>query len=160
MQTNSKKNMIMWVVVVLVVVGGLVFISIKNKNTNSEANKQTTMENTNIQGVKVTVVQEGTGDVAKAGDNVSMNYTGRLTDGTVFDSNVDPKFKHVEPFMFALGAGQVIKGWDVGVEGMKVGEKRTLEIAPEFGYGANGVGGVIPGNATLIFDVELVAIKK
>lgn len=99
-------------------------------------------------------------EVAKVGDTVSMNYTGRLENGTVFDSNVDPKFKHVEPFVFNLGAGQVIAGWDKGIVGMKVGEKKTLTIAPADGYGANGVPGVIPPNATLIFDVELLAIKK
>ncbi|MBP7006983.1 MAG: FKBP-type peptidyl-prolyl cis-trans isomerase [Candidatus Pacebacteria bacterium] len=96
--------------------------------------------------------------VAKAGDKVSMNYTGRLEDGTVFDSNVDPKFNHVEPFVFKLGAGQVIAGWDKGIVGMKVGEKKTLEIEPADGYGATGVPGVIPANAKLIFDVELVGI--
>ena len=100
------------------------------------------------------------GEVAKTGDTVSMNYTGRLEDGTIFDSNVDPKFQHVEPFVFTLGAGQVIPGWDKGIVGMKVGEKKTLVIPPEDAYGAAGAGGVIPPNATLIFDVELLAIKK
>lgn len=100
------------------------------------------------------------GEVAKSGDVVSMNYTGRLVDGTVFDSNVDPKFKHVEPFVFTLGAGQVISGWDKGIVGMKVGEKKTLVISPEDAYGATGAGGVIPPNATLTFDVELVSINK
>ncbi len=96
--------------------------------------------------------------IAKNGDTLSMNYTGRLTDGTVFDSNVDPKFGHVQPFEFILGAGQVIKGWDEGLVGMKIGEKKTLTILPEKGYGARGQGS-IPPNATLIFEVELVAIK-
>ena len=100
-----------------------------------------------------------TGEVAKTGDTVSMNYTGRLENGTVFDSNVDPKFQHVEPFVFTLGAGQVIAGWDKGIVGMKVGEKKTLTIPPEDGYGASGQG-PIPSNATLIFDVELLEIKK
>ena len=77
-----------------------------------------------------------------------------------FDSNVDPKFGHVQPFVFTIDAGMVIKGWDVGVAGMKVGEKRNLLITPEFGYGATGAGNIIPPNATLSFDVELVAIKK
>ncbi|MEK7588841.1 MAG: FKBP-type peptidyl-prolyl cis-trans isomerase [Patescibacteria group bacterium] len=157
MQTDNNKNMILWVAIVFLVIGGLVFLSINNKN-NSLENNQTNMEN-KAEGVKITVIQEGNGKVAKIGDNVSMNYTGRLEDGTVFDSNVDPKFNHVDPFVFTLGEGQVIKGWDVGVEGMKEGEKRTLVVAPEFGYGANGVGGVIPGNATLVFDVELVEVK-
>jgi FKBP-type peptidyl-prolyl cis-trans isomerase len=95
---------------------------------------------------------------AQAGDKVSMNYTGRLTDGTVFDSNTDPKFGHVEPFEFTLGAGQVIKGWDQGIAGMKVGEKKHLSIPPELGYGAQGYPPVIPPNATLEFDVELLSV--
>lgn len=96
--------------------------------------------------------------IAKKGDTLVMNYTGRLTDGTVFDSNVDPKFKHVQPFEFTLGAGQVIAGWDEGLLGMKVGEKKTLTIPPEKGYGSRAVS-TIPANSTLIFDVELVGIK-
>ncbi len=96
--------------------------------------------------------------IAKNGDILVMNYTGRLTDGTVFDSNVDPKFSHVQPFEFTLGAGQVIAGWDEGLLGMKVGEKKTLTIAPEKAYGNRAIGS-IPANSTLIFDVELVAIK-
>jgi FKBP-type peptidyl-prolyl cis-trans isomerase len=96
--------------------------------------------------------------IAKNGDLLVMNYTGRLTNGTVFDSNVDPKFNHVQPFEFTLGAGQVIAGWDEGLVGMKVGEKKTLTIAPEKAYGDRAMG-PIPANSTLIFDVELVAIK-
>jgi FKBP-type peptidyl-prolyl cis-trans isomerase len=95
---------------------------------------------------------------AKNGDSLVMNYTGRLTDGTVFDSNVDPAFRHVQPFEFTLGRGMVIAGWDEGLVGMKVGEKKTLTIPPEKGYGSRGQG-PIPPNATLIFDVELVGIK-
>lgn len=100
------------------------------------------------------------GDVAKSGDKVSMNYTGKLENGTVFDSNIDPKFQHVEPFEFNLGAGQVIAGWDKGIVGMKVGEKKTLTIPPADAYGAGGIPGVIPPNSTLIFDVELLSINK
>ena len=96
--------------------------------------------------------------ISKSGDVLRMNYTGRLTDGTVFDSNVDPKFNHVEPFKFILGAGQVITGWDEGLVGMKVGEKRTLTIPPEKGYGDRAVSS-IPANSTLIFDVELLGIE-
>ena len=100
----------------------------------------------------------GTGREAEAGFNVSVHYTGWLYDekadghkGAKFDSSVDRK----QPFDFALGAGQVIQGWDEGFAGMKIGGKRTLIIPPEMGYGARGAGGVIPPNATLIFDVEL-----
>ncbi len=96
----------------------------------------------------------GTGPEAKAGDNVSVHYTGTLTDGTKFDSSVD----RGQPFSFPLGKGRVIRGWDVGVAGMKVGGKRKLIIPPDEGYGAGGAGGVIPPNATLVFEVELLKI--
>ena len=95
---------------------------------------------------------------AEAGDILSMNYTGRLEDGTVFDSNVDPAFGHAEPFEFTLGAGRVIAGWDEGLVGMKVGEKKTLTIPPEKGYGDRDMG-KIPPNSTLIFEVELLEIN-
>ena len=98
----------------------------------------------------------GTGATAVAGSQVSVHYTGWLSSGEKFDSSVD----RGEPFLFPLGAGQVIKGWDEGVAGMKVGGKRQLRIPPELGYGAHGAGGVIPPNATLIFDVELLQVSK
>jgi len=150
---ENKKKMVVWILVVLLVVGALVFITIK-KGNNNLGNTQ------KVEGVDVTILSEGSGEEAKIGDSVSMNYTGTLEDGTAFDSNVDPKFNHVSPFLFNLGAGQVIKGWDIGVVGMKVGEKRRLTINPEFAYGEAGVGSIIPPNAKLIFDVELVAIVK
>ena len=91
---------------------------------------------------------------AKVGDTVLVHYTGKLEDGTVFDSSVERGV----PFSFTLGENRVIAGWEQGILGMKVGEKKTLNIPPELGYGAMGVPGVIPANATLIFDVELVDI--
>ncbi len=106
-------------------------------------------------GLKYWDVKVGTGATAVAGKTVKVHYTGWLTNGKKFDSSVDRK----EPFDFKLGAGQVIKGWDEGVAGMKVGGKRRLEIPPSLGYGARGAGGVIPPNATLIFDVELLDVK-
>lgn len=99
--------------------------------------------------------QVGTGTQAQPGNTVSVHYTGWLTDGTKFDSSRDRN----QPFSFKLGGGQVIKGWDEGVAGMKVGGKRTLTIPPALGYGARGAGGVIPPNATLKFDVELLDVK-
>ena len=106
-------------------------------------------------GLKFIDEVEGTGATAKAGDQVSVHYTGKLKDGAKFDSSVDRN----KPFDFPLGAGRVIKGWDEGVAGMKVGGKRKLIIPPELGYGAAGAGGVIPPNAQLHFDVELLKIK-
>lgn len=161
MSINKKSGIVISILVVLIVIGFLVFITINKKHDSSLGENNINMENTqNVDGVKITILKEGTGDVvAKSGDMVAMGYTGMLADGTVFDSNLDPKFNHVEPFAFTLGAGQVIKGWDVGVAGMKVGEQRKLEIASDFAYGAEGVGDVIPPNASLTFIVELVAIK-
>jgi FKBP-type peptidyl-prolyl cis-trans isomerase len=97
----------------------------------------------------------GSGAEAVAGKTVSVHYTGKLTDGTKFDSSLD----RGDPFSFRLGAGQVIKGWDQGVAGMKVGGKRLLTIPPELGYGQRGFPGAIPPNSTLVFEVELLGVS-
>jgi FKBP-type peptidyl-prolyl cis-trans isomerase FkpA len=97
----------------------------------------------------------GSGDAAGAGQRVSVHYTGWLTNGNKFDSSKD----RGQPFMFSLGRGEVIRGWDEGVTGMKVGGKRKLTIPPDLGYGARGAGGVIPPNATLLFEVELLGVR-
>ena len=110
---------------------------------------------TTADGLQYWDLQKGTGAEAKAGSHVKVNYTGWLTNGTKFDSSLDRN----EPFTFVLGAGQVIRGWDEGVAGMRVGGKRQLRIPPQLGYGARGAGNVIPPNSTLIFDVELLAVK-
>jgi FKBP-type peptidyl-prolyl cis-trans isomerase len=96
----------------------------------------------------------GSGTDARSGQKVSVHYTGWLINGTKFDSSKD----RGDPFIFPLGKGQVIKGWDEGVQGMKVGGKRKLTIPSALGYGARGAGGVIPPNATLVFEVELLAV--
>src|SRR3989339_1558023 len=136
MENKKEMNIILAVIVCLILIGGVIFISVNNK-----ANMATENEGNNAN------QEVSSGETAKAGDIVAMNYTGRLEDGTVFDSNVDPKFGHVEPFVFPLGAGRVIPGWDKGIVGMKVGEKKTLTIAPVDAYGATGVPGVIPPNS-------------
>jgi FKBP-type peptidyl-prolyl cis-trans isomerase len=107
-------------------------------------------------GLMVTDEVVGTGAEAKAGDTVTVNYVGQLTDGKVFDASAN----HGQPFSFTLGVGQVIKGWDEGVAGMKVGGKRKLVIPPALGYGSQAVGNVIPANSTLVFEVELVSVGK
>jgi FKBP-type peptidyl-prolyl cis-trans isomerase len=106
-------------------------------------------------GLQIEELRPGTGDEAHAGDNVTVHYVGTLTDGKKFDSSRDRD----EGFSFKLGAGQVIKGWDQGVEGMKVGQIRKLTIPPELAYGARGYPPVIPPSSTLVFEVELLSVE-
>ena len=124
-----------------------------NSSTTTTASGGATV--TTASGLQYVILQQGNGTVAQPGHMVSVHYTGWLTNGTKFDSSVD----RGQPFQFALGAGQVIKGWDEGVSGMKIGEKRKLIIPPNLGYGERGAGGVIPPNATLVFDVELLGVQ-
>ncbi len=119
-------------------------------NTMSDANAVTTPS-----GLKYVELKEGTGATPKSGQTVEVHYVGTLEDGTKFDSSRD----RGQPFSFKIGVGQVIKGWDEGVSTIKVGGRRKLIIPSELGYGARGAGGVIPPNATLIFDVELLGVK-
>jgi FKBP-type peptidyl-prolyl cis-trans isomerase len=127
-----------------------------SKSSTSSPTKVSGQPKATASGLQYWDIVEGTGATAVAGSQVRVHYTGWLTSGEKFDSSVD----RGQPFSFPLGAGQVIKGWDEGVAGMKVGGKRQLRIPPELGYGAPGSGGVIPPNATLIFDVELLDVGK
>jgi FKBP-type peptidyl-prolyl cis-trans isomerase FkpA len=124
--------------------------------TTTGPTKVTGNGTTTPSGLQYWDINVGTGDTAVSGEPVSVHYTGWLTNGEKFDSSVD----RGQPFAFTLGAGQVIPGWDEGVKGMKVGGKRQLKIPASLGYGASGAGGVIPPNATLIFDVELLSVGK
>jgi FKBP-type peptidyl-prolyl cis-trans isomerase FkpA len=110
--------------------------------------------NTTATGLMIEDLTVGTGDLASAGQKVTVHYTGWLTDGTKFDSSKDRN----DPFVFPLGKRNVIAGWDEGVQGMRVGGLRKLTIPPALGYGARGAGGVIPPNATLVFEVELLGV--
>jgi FKBP-type peptidyl-prolyl cis-trans isomerase len=131
-------------------------VSTANNNTSQiNINKDNNKKSMDINEFKIETLKEGTGAEAKNGDTVSVHYTGTLVDGTKFDSSVD----RGQPFEFTLGIGQVIQGWDKGVLGMKIGEKRKLSIPSSMGYGTSGAGGLIPPNAGLIFEVELLGIE-
>ena len=141
------------VLVTLALFGALNLTSCRcSTSTTTSAPAGTTSE---VEGVKIEILRAGTGAEATDGREVSVHYTGTLEDGTKFDSSVDRNM----PFNFILGAGMVIKGWDIGVKGMKVGEKRNLTIPPELAYGDRAIGNVIPANSTLFFEVELLDVK-
>lgn len=123
-------------------------------NTQIESTSMTTENSDQLQALDETV---GTGATAEAGDSVTVNYVGSLTNGTVFDASAN---HGTAGFTFTLGAGQVIKGWDLGVAGMKEGGKRKLVIPAAYAYGDQAIGNVIPANSTLIFEVELVKVQK
>lgn len=144
---------IILIAVLLLIAAGLVFFFVFNKKQKNEPLPEETNQMTEL--LKIETLKEGTGEAAKNGDFVSVHYTGTLLNGTKFDSSID----RGEPFSFVLGAGKVIAGWEQGILGMKVGEKRKLTIAPELAYGTAGAGAIIPPNATLIFEVELLEIK-
>ena len=128
---------------------------IETNNKAEKENKDMGDSVTTASGLKYIDIEEGNGETPNVGQTVVVHYTGTLEDGTKFDSSRDRN----SPFSFKIGIGQVIKGWDEGVGTMKPGSRRQLIIPPELGYGQRGAGGVIPPNATLIFDVELLEIK-
>ncbi len=134
------------VAVIIVVIVGVFILG------NKKGTKEKIMDN----GLKIEILKEGTGEEVKNGDTVSVHYTGTLEDGTKFDSSLD----RGTPFSFQLGAGRVIKGWDLGILEMKVGEKRKLTIPSDLAYGPNGIPNVIPPSAVLVFEIELLDIVK
>jgi len=143
-------------VIALLVIASIFYFSPQNKNQENETNNME--DNTSSeqnQGLIIETLKQGSGEEIKNNDTATVHYTGTLQNGTKFDSSLD----RGAPFSFTLGVGQVIKGWDLGVLGMKIGEKRKLIIPSELGYGEVGIG-PIPGNATLIFEVELLSINE
>lgn len=146
------KNIIFPIIFVIIIIAGIGFFSSVSKK-DSKGEKPAVTEPTNNE-LKIETIKEGAGKPAKAGDKLSVHYTGTFLDGTKFDSSRDKG----EPFDFTLSAGQVIKGWDQGLIGMKNGEIRKLTIPAELGYGASGSGS-IPPNSTLVFEIELLKIN-
>lgn len=151
--TDKKTGIaiVISVTVILLVFGGASFLQKIFSGQENNQQQAAVQQQDQLQAQDVTM---GTGDIAVAGKQVTVNYTGVFTNGKKFDSSIDRGV----PFTFTLGAGQVIKGWDIGIEGMKVGGKRILVVPPDLGYGANDYG-PIPGNSTLIFYVELLSVK-
>jgi peptidylprolyl isomerase len=152
------KNKTILLIIILLVVALIFFLLMKPKESMApDYSKNTSQisEFKKMDTVKIDILQEGTGEVSKTGDTLSVHYTGTLEDGTKFDSSVD----RGQPFSFTLGENRVIQGWEQGMLNMKVGEKRKLTIPSSLGYGSAGAGGVIPPNATLIFEVELLGIN-
>lgn len=149
--SDIGKVLVFFGVIAILIFIGFNFFSKQKKNESQPQNQNMT----SVQGVQVETLKEGTGLAAKNNDTVSVHYTGALETGFKFDSSLD----RGQPFSFQLGAGMVIRGWDIGVLGMKVGEKRKLTIPGNLAYGSSGVPGVIPPDVTLIFEVELLEIK-
>lgn len=165
MFTMETKKLIkdILLITIILVIGIFIYLAFPAKieqkqilEDNNLQNKLTpNMESGEINAqLKIVVLKEGSGPGATNGQAVHVHYTGKLTDGKVFDSSIGKN-----PLTVTLGAGQVIQGWDIGILGMKVGEKRELTIPPQLAYGAQGFPGVIPPNATLIFEVELVGLN-
>jgi len=156
-----KKNIAYLPILIIVIFGGYFIIHNNSKNQSNTPLASPTPSATinpttqNMDELKIEDIILGDGLEASAGKKVTVNYIGTLSDGTKFDSSYD----RGETFTFDLGAGEVIKGWDRGVVGMKVGGKRKLTIPPSLGYGESGAGGLIPPNATLLFEVELVSVE-
>jgi peptidylprolyl isomerase/FKBP-type peptidyl-prolyl cis-trans isomerase FkpA len=169
MDIPEGAKFVFFIVPVFLLSVGLIYFFFKNDSTFDNldtrdeqikeaeeiSGSQSNTEDIDFEEFKIETTEEGEGQEAEVGDEVSVHYTGTLKDGTKFDSSYD----RGEPYTFVLGIGAVIQGWDQGIVGMKVGEKRRLEIPSELGYGEAG-NGSIPGNAGLIFETELVSINS
>ena len=139
--------------VVLLVVGSFI-VTMPGRNNNQNTTTQTAQPASSV-GLKITDEKVGSGPAVKSGDTVTVNYKGMLENGKVFDSS----YTRNQPFTTKIGAGQVIKGWDEGIVGMKVGGTRKLVIPPDLAYGSQGAGATIPPNSTLTFEIQLLSIK-
>jgi FKBP-type peptidyl-prolyl cis-trans isomerase len=165
---DKKYLSVITFLIVMAVAGGIYILSSKTSNIPELQNSETSdnidttspvaseSANENMDELKIEDQVVGTGAEAVVGKLITVNYTGTLVDGTIFDSSLNPGRT---PFEFTLGVGEVIQGWDQGFTGMKVGGKRKLTIPPSLGYGAAGAGDVIPPNATLVFEVELLKVQ-
>ena len=147
------KKIYLIIILAILIIVGVYSVLFKNQKPN-ENQLQLNNNIQEIQDMKIETLKEGNGSETKNGDTISVHYTGILENGTKFDSSID----RGTPFSFTLGTGQVIQGWDLGVLGMRVGERRKLTIPSELAYGSAGVPGAIPPNATLVFEVELLSI--
>lgn len=166
-QYNYKKRPLWQWVALYIIVGGIAygiiyyFFFAKSGGYTYNAPPYQTQDQTSssnnyqIQGMKIEIVKEGSGEGAKSGDAVTVNYVGTLQNGIKFDSSIDRS----TPLSFTLGKNKVIEGWELGILGMKVGEKRKLTIPPELAYGQGGAGNAIPPNATLVFEVDMLGIN-
>ncbi|OGE33554.1 peptidylprolyl isomerase [Candidatus Daviesbacteria bacterium RIFCSPLOWO2_02_FULL_41_8] len=153
---------IVYIGIVVLLVAGIIYTLTKGKKEENVSTQdsnipitQASPSATSSAELKIEDIKEGTGSAVKSGDIITIHYSGTLLNGTKFDSSYD----RGQPFQTQIGVGQVIKGWDQGLIGMKVGGKRKLTIPPDLAYGERGAGAVIPPNATLIFDLELLDIK-
>ena len=145
------------IILIIAVILGIYFFMVNSKPSPVIPGDQNANNSNNMaKEVKIEILKEGSGVAVKAGDYIVVNYVGTLADGTKFDSSIDIN----RPFAFTVGNGDVIKGWDTGVIGMKLGEKRKLTIPPELAYGELGRPPVIPQNATLTFEIDLLKIGK